>query len=254
MLIHLSSNQWSLITNSFELCAIALLATAIYVLTMQSRVLFKYRNMIALASVMCLIDFISYVQLLFSFVSASVGNDVLIGVGHSAFDHSSRYVSWIICLPIQATLLIKLVASNQRAATLLQRRTLPALIIVLLLGYIGEINSQFLLPVGLLSMVVFTFAVWSIFILLDPLLEELSTNVSLRYRRIRALMVFLWCIYPALYFLNSSSGLNTDLSNFLVVQQIIMVATDLLSKAYFSLEIFKIARLKSNEEGLPSYE
>ena len=254
MLIQFSGTQWSLITNSFELCAITLLAAAIFGLTTQSRVLFKYRSLIVLASVMCLIDFISYAQLLFSFISSSVGNDVLFGAGHSSFDYSSRYIAWIICLPIQATLLIKLVATDQRAAILLQKKTLPGLIFMLLLGYIGETNSQFLLPFGLLSMIVFIYVIWSIYPPFKPLLEKLSSEVKLRYRRIRALMVLLWCIYPVLYFLNSSSGFNLDSSNFLVFQQLLLVAADLLSKAYFSLEIFRIARMKSTEEGLPSYE
>lgn len=254
MLIQFSGTQWSLVTNSFLLCAIALLATAIFSITTQSRVLYRYRNIIVLASVMCLIDFMSYIHLLFSFISASVGNDVLFGVGHSAFDHSSRYIAWIICVPIQATLLIKLVATDQRAANLLQKKTLPSLIIMLLLGYIGEINSQFLLPFGLLSMIVFAYVIWSIYLPFKPLLEKQSKDVRLRFTRLRALMVLLWCIYPVLYFLNSSSALNLDSSNFLAFQQLLLVATDLLSKAYFSLEIFKIARMKSTEEGLPSYE
>jgi bacteriorhodopsin len=254
VLIEFSGTQWSAITDNFELIALTLLATAIYGFATQSRVLFKYRNIVALASVMCLIDFISYAKLLVSFISASDGNNVLFGAGHSTFDYSVRYVAWIICVPIQVTIIIKLVAANKSIASSLIRRAVPAVVIMMILGYLGEINSRLILILGLAASIVFLYVLWVIFSPLKTLLHELSEDVRRRFIRLRLLMVILWCIYPILYFLNASKGLNLESSNFLVAQQLILVAADLMSKAYFSFEVFKITRMKSAEEGLPIYE
>ena len=254
MLIQFSGTQWSLITNSFELCAITLLATAIFGLTTQSRVLFKFRSLIVLASVMCLIDFISYAQLLFSFISASDGNNVLFGAGHSTFDYSVRYIAWIICVPLQVTIMIKLFAANKRIASSLIRRSVPAVVIMMILGYLGEINSHLFLILGLASSIVFLYVLWVIFSPLKTSLTELSTEVRSRFKRLRLLTVFLWCIYPILYFLNYTKEAFLGTSNFLVAQQLILVAADLIAKAYFSLEVFRITRMKSAEEGFPVHE
>ena len=254
MLIQFSGTQWSAIANSFELIALTLLATAIYGFVTQSRVLFKYRNIMALASVMCLIDFISYAKLLLSFVSASDGNNVLFGAGNSTFDFSVRYVAWVICVPLQVAILIKLVAPDKRIATSLNKKSIPAVVIMMLLGYLGELNSQFIIILGLFSAIVFLYVLWSIFSPFKTLLTQLSTEVRHQFIRLRLLMVSLWCIYPILYFLNCSNELYLESPNFLVAQQLILVVADLLSKAYFSLEVFKIARMKSNEEGFPNHE
>lgn len=254
MLIHFSGTQWSAITENFELIALTLLATAIYGFVTQSRVLFKYRNIVVLASVMCLIDSISYANLLVSFMSASDGNNVLFGAGHSSFDYSDRYVAWIICVPLQVTIMIKLVAANKRIASSHIGRSVPAVVIMMILGYLGEINSQLILILGLAFSIVFLYVLWMIFSPLKSQLLELSENVRRRYIRLRLLMVSLWLISPILYFLNTSNELNLESSNFLVAQQLTLVAADLLSKAYFSFEVFKITRMKSAEEGFPVHE
>ncbi len=254
MLIHFSGNQWSAITDNFELIALILLATAIYGFVTQSRVLFKYRNIVALASVMCLIDSISYAKLLVSFISASDENNVLFGVGHSSFDYSVRYAAWIICVSLQVTIMIKLVAANKRISSSLIRRSVPAVATMMILGYLGEMNSQYILSLGLLSSIVFFYVLWSIFSPFKVLLAEQSEEVQNRFKRLRLLIVFLWCVYAILYFLNSTKASFLDTSNFLVAQQLILAFSDLISKAYFSLEVFKITRMKSAEEGFPIHE
>lgn len=254
MLIQFSGAQWSAISDGFQLTALTLLATAIFGFTTQSRVLFKYRNIVVLASVMCLIDFISYAKLFLSFMSASEGNSVLFGAGNSTFDYSFRYVAWVICVPLQVAILIKLIATNRRIATSLVRRSVPAVVIMMILGYLGEVNSKLILILGILSSIVFLYVLWSIFSPLKALLAEQSEDVRQRFIRLRLVMVSLWCIYPILYFLNLSNELYLESSNFLVAQQLILVTADLLSKAYFSLEVFKITRMKSTEEGFPTHE
>lgn len=254
MLIYFSGTQWSAITDSFELIALTLLATSIFGFTTQPRVLFKYRNIVVLASAMCLIDFISYSKLLFSFISASDGNNVLFGTGHSSFDYAVRYIAWVICVPLQVTILIKLVAPNKTIATSLIKRAVPAVVIVMLLGYLGEMNSRYILSLGLLSSIVFLYVLWSIFSPFKVLLAEQSEEVQNRFKRLRSLMVFLWCVYPILYFLNCTKASFLDTSNFLVAQQLILVLADLGSKAYFSFEVFKITRMKSAAEGFPIHE
>lgn len=254
MLIQFSGTQWSAITDGFQLTALTLLATAILGFITQSRVLFKYRNIVGLASVMCLIDFISYAKLLLSFMSTSEGNSVLFGAGNSTFDYSARYIAWVICVPLQVTIMIKLIATNKRIATSLVRRSVPAVVIMMILGYLGEVNSKLILILGVLSSIVFLYILWSIFSPFKALLTELSEDVRHRFIRLRLAVVCLWCIYPILYFLNWSNELYLESSNFLVAQQLILVTADLLSKAYFSLEVFKITRMKSTEEGFPTHE
>lgn len=254
MLIQFSGTQWSAITDAFQLISLTLFATAIYGFVTQSRVLFKYRNVVALASVMCLIDFISYAKLLVSFISASDGNDVLFGAGNSTFDYSARYIAWVICVPLQVAILIKLIATNKRIATSLTKRSVPAVVIMMILGYLGEVNSKLILILGILSSIVFLYVLWSIFPPFKALLAELSEDLRQRIIRLRSVMVSLWCIYPILYFLNCSNELYLESSNFLVAQQLILVTADLLSKAYFSIQVFKITRMKSAEEGFPTHE
>ncbi|CAB4715382.1 unannotated protein [freshwater metagenome] len=253
MVLKLTATAWSLVTNGYLLAIMALLATAIYGLSTQSRILFKYRSVVVLAAIMCVIDALSYGQLFSTFLSASTGNNLSIGSGHSSFSNTTRYAAWIITVPLQIVILVGVLGLKGKISAALKSRLIPAIVIMMSLGYIGEASDPLKITVGILSTLLFLYIIYLLIKPFESLLIEQSPDVQIQFRRLRLIIISLWCTYPLFYYLASESALAASENYSFIAQQTLFVVVDLLSKCYFSIQIFKIAHLKSVEDGMPHH-
>jgi hypothetical protein len=73
MFIQLDSNQWNLVYNVFSLGLISMLATTVYTLVSQPRVLAKYRTALVMSSMVTFIAGYHYLRIFDSFKHASEG-------------------------------------------------------------------------------------------------------------------------------------------------------------------------------------
>ena len=73
-----------------------MLATTIYTLVAQSRVLPKYRVALVMSSMVTFIAAYHYFRIFNSFEDSSNGDAVMVGVGKGAFNEAYRYVDWIL--------------------------------------------------------------------------------------------------------------------------------------------------------------
>ena len=86
---------------------VSMLATTIYTLVAQQRVLPKYRTALVMSSMVTFIAAYHYFRIFNSFHESSTGDAVKVGVGQGAFNEAYRYVDWILTVPL---LLVEVVA------------------------------------------------------------------------------------------------------------------------------------------------
>ena len=249
MFIQLDSNQWNLVYNVFSLGLVAMLATTVYTLVSQPRVLAKYRTALVMSSIVTFIAGYHYLRIFDSFKDASEGGKVLLDGSQDAFNEAYRYVDWLLTVPLLLVEVIAVLALANEVARSLIMRLVPASAAMIALGYPGEISSDQNTQVlyGVLSTLPFIYILYVLFVELGKSLERQPAGVAETIGRLRLLLIATWGVYPIAYIFNIVG--DATASSFVTVQVGYTIA-DILAKCVFGLTILKIAKMKSVAEGM----
>ena len=249
MFIQLDSNQWNLVYNVFSLGLISMLATTVYTLVSQPRVLAKYRTALVMSSMVTFIAGYHYLRIFDSFKHASEGGKVLIDGSQNAFNEAYRYVDWLLTVPLLLVEVIAVLALTREVSRSLIMRLVPASAAMIALGYPGEISSDQNTQVlyGVLSTIPFLYILYVLFVELSKSLDRQPAGVAETVGRLRLLLIATWGVYPIAYIFNIVGDASS--SSFVTVQVGYTMA-DVLAKCVFGLTILKIARMKSVAEGM----
>ena len=249
MFIQLDSNQWNLVYNVFSLGLISMLATTVYTLVSQPRVLAKYRTALVMSSMVTFIAGYHYLRIFDSFKHASEGGKVLLDGSQDAFNEAYRYVDWLLTVPLLLVEVIAVLALAKEVSRSLIMRLVPASAAMIALGYPGEISSDQNTQVmyGVLSTLPFIYILYVLFVELGKSLERQPAGVAETIGRLRLLLIATWGVYPIAYIFNIVG--DATASSFVTVQVGYTIA-DILAKCVFGLTILKIAKMKSVAEGM----
>ena len=258
--IELSTNQWNLVYNLFSFGLISMLACTVYTLVSQSRVLPKYRGALVMSSMVTFIAGYHYYRIFNSFSEAShsmndagvsmIGKAVNVSGEPGAFNEAYRYVDWLLTVPLLLVEVIAVLALAKEVSRSLIMRLVPASAAMIALGYPGEIsdsqNTQVLY--GVLSTLPFLYILYVLFVELTKSLDRQPDGVADTVKRLRLLLIATWGVYPVSYILGMGSDATT--ANQFVGVQVGYTIADILAKCVFGLTILKIARMKSQAEGM----
>jgi len=249
MFIQLDSNQWNLVYNVFSLGLISMLATTVYTLVSQPRVLAKYRTALVMSSMVTFIAGYHYLRIFDSFKHASEGGKVMLDGSQDAFNEAYRYVDWLLTVPLLLVEVIAVLALAKEVSRSLIMRLVPASAAMIALGYPGEISSDQNTQVlyGVLSTLPFIYILYVLFVELGKSLERQPAGVAETIGRLRLLLIATWGVYPIAYIFNIVG--DATASSFVTVQVGYTIA-DILAKCVFGLTILKIAKMKSVAEGM----
>ena len=249
MFIQLDSNQWNLVYNVFSLGLISMLATTVYTLVSQPRVLAKYRTALVMSSMVTFIAGYHYLRIFDSFKHASEGGKVLLDGSQDAFNEAYRYVDWLLTVPLLLVEVIAVLALANEVSRSLIMRLVPASAAMIALGYPGEISSDQNTQVlyGVLSTLPFIYILYVLFVELGKSLDRQPAGVAETIGRLRLLLIATWGVYPIAYIFNIVG--DQTASSFVTVQVGYTIA-DILAKCVFGLTILKIAKMKSVAEGM----
>ena len=249
MFIQLDNNQWNLVYNVFSLGLVAMLATTVYTLVSQPRVLAKYRTALVMSSMVTFIAGYHYLRIFDSFKHASEGGKVLLDGSQDAFNEAYRYVDWLLTVPLLLVEVIAVLALAKEVSRSLIMRLVPASAAMIALGYPGEISSDQNTQVlyGVLSTLPFIYILYVLFVELGKSLERQPAGVAETIGRLRLLLIATWGVYPIAYIFNIVG--DATASSFVTVQVGYTIA-DILAKCVFGLTILKIAKMKSVAEGM----
>ncbi|NDC52550.1 MAG: xanthorhodopsin, partial [Actinobacteria bacterium] len=244
--INLTASQWGTVYNVLSFGLVSMLATTIYTLVAQSRVLPKYRVALVMSSMVTFIAAYHYFRIFNSFEESSNGDAVMIGVGKGAFNEAYRYVDWILTVPLLLVEVVAVLALAKAASTSLIQRLVPASAAMIALGYPGEISSDNGTKTlyGVLSTIPFLYILYVLFVELSKSLDRQPEGVAATVGRLRLLLIATWGVYPISYLL-PLLGQDINDPNLFMWRQVGYTVADVLAKCVFGLTIFKIARMKS---------
>ena len=251
MSVTLDNNQWNLVYAVFSLGLVSMLATTVYTLISQNRVLPKYRNALVMSSMVTFIAAYHYYRIFNSFSESSADQVVNVSGAQGSFNEAYRYVDWLLTVPLLLVEVIAVLALAAAVAKSLIMRLVPAAAAMIALGYPGEIstdqNTQVLY--GVLSTIPFIYILYVLFVELTKSLDRQPAGVAETIGRLRLLLIATWGVYPIAYIFNIVG--DESASSFVAIQVGYTIA-DILAKCVFGLTILKIARMKSVAEGMPA--
>ena len=249
-MLKLDPNQWNLVYNVFSFGLISMLATTVYTLVSQQRVLAKYRSALVMSSMVTFIAGYHYMRIINSFTESSTDMTVNISGAQGSFNEAYRYVDWLLTVPLLLVEVIAVLALAKSVSRSLIMRLVPASAAMIALGYPGEISSNQSTQVlyGVLSTIPFLYILYVLFVELGKSLDNQPEGVAATIGRLRLLLVATWGVYPISYILGMGEGMASA-QQFVGVQVGYTIA-DILAKCVFGLTIFKIARMKSAAEGM----
>ncbi len=259
----LSPNQWNAVYAVFSLGLVSMLATTVYTLVSQGRVLAKYRTALVMSSMVTFIAAYHYYRIFNSFNEASTlvegSTNVSIDVSgtEGAFNEAYRYVDWLLTVPLLLVEVVAVLALAAAVAKSLIMRLVPASAAMIALGYPGEISNDSTMQwtFGILSTIPFLYILYVLFVELGKSLDRQPAGVAETVGRLRLLLIATWGVYPIAYILGMGHDAMTpasELATSFVGVQVGYTIADILAKCVFGLTIFKIARMKSHAEGMPA--
>ena len=253
-MLQLSNTQWSSLYNIFSFGLISMLATTVFTLVAQSRVLPKYRAALVMSSMVTFIAGYHYFRIFNSFNESSMKNAVTIGTSQGSFNEAYRYVDWILTVPLLLVEVIAVLGLAKAAANSLITRLVPASAAMIILGYPGEISSANGTKIlyGILSTLPFLYILYVLFVELTKSLDRQPEGVAATIGRLRLLLIATWGVYPISYLIPILVKYPSvaQMANLFTDRQIGYTIADVLAKCVFGLTIYKIAKMKSVAEGM----
>lgn len=245
----LTQGQFDTVYNFLSLVIAAQLFTALFLVLTLQRILPRYRQALTIAAVVCGIAAYHYFRILDSFKEAFVtdaigGRGTYTQTAGASFNEGYRYVDWLLTVPLLLVELIAVLALTRVVRAALLRKLIPAAILMIALGYPGEIGSTdgTRLLWGILSTLPFLYILYVLFVELTRSLDRQPPQVATLISRLRILLLASWLVYPLAYALPLLGISGADAW---VLKQGGYSIADIAAKALYALIIYRVARLKS---------
>lgn len=245
----LSQGQYDTVYNFLSLVIASQLFTALFLFISLPRILPRYRQAISVAIVVCGIAAYHYFRIFDSFKEAFVtdavgGQGDYVQAAGASFNEGYRYVDWLLTVPLLLVELIAVLALARVLQAQLLYRLVPAAVLMIGLGYPGEISDDNTVRgvFFVLSMVPFLYILYVLFIQLTKSLDRQPQGVRSALSNLRWLLVISWTVYPIAYLLPM---LDISGANAWVGKQIGYSVADIAAKCVYALIIYRVARIKS---------
>lgn len=248
----LTQLQYDTVYNFLSLVIASQLFTALFLVIASHRILPRYRQAIAVAAIVCGIAAYHYFRIFDNFKAAFV-TDAVGGAGTYtqavgvSFNEGYRYVDWLLTVPLLLVELVVVLALAKHVQRRLLVRLIPAAILMIALGYPGEISADNTVRTifGILSTLPFLYILYVLFVELTKSLDRQPVSVRKLISNLRWLLLLSWGVYPIAYALPM---LNISGADAWVGKQIGYSVADIAAKAIYAIIIFQIARIKSMED------
>jgi len=256
--LSLTYGQFQTVYNILSFALASMIATTVFLLAAMGRVLPRYRQAIIVSAIVTLIAAYHYWRIFNSFESAYVaeGAGTALTEGQSimdmtyrlvageGFNEGYRYVDWILTVPLLLFEAIAVLALAPMVRRGLMLKLIPAAILMIALGYPGEITTDITAKAiwGALSTIPFLYILYVLFAELSKSMRTQPEQVRKDLNGLRWLLLATWGVYPISYMMPM---FGFDGPDAFVWRQVGYSIADVLAKCWFGLLIYKIAREKS---------
>jgi bacteriorhodopsin len=256
--LELTYSQYQIVYNTTSLALAAMLATFIFLLVVQGRVLPRYRQALVVSAMVCLIAAYHYYRIYDSFTGSYIAvdaGDPAVAfdamtyqlVNGEGFNEGYRYVDWLLTVPLLLFEAIAVLALPRKTRKNLLMKLIPASALMIILGYPGEITSDMTAKGiwGALSTIPFLYILYVLFVELSRASKTQPEQVGKDINGLRWLLLATWGVYPISYMIPM---FGWDGADAFVWRQVGYSVADILAKCLFGLLIYKIAREKSADD------
>ena len=253
--LELTYSEYQTVYNVLSFALASMLATFIFLLAVQGRVLPRYRQALVISAMVCLIAAYHYYRIFNSFTEAYVA----VGAGDAAtsvdgmayalvngagFNEGYRYVDWLLTVPLLLFETIAVLALAPAIRKSLLLKLIPASALMIILGYPGELASDNGVKGiwGAASTIPFLYILYVLFVELNRAAKSQPNQVGKDLSGLRWLLLATWGVYPISYMFPMFGWEGADS---FVYRQVGYSVADILAKCLFGILIYKIAREKS---------
>lgn len=244
----ITTGQYLLVYNMLSLTIAGMSAAGLFFLFARSFISNKYHLAMYFSTLVCWIAAYHYYRIFLSWKDAYV-----VGTGADAgkylpsgtlFNDAYRYADWLLTVPLLLAELVLVLALARAVTNNLIFKLVTAAILMLVLGYPGEIatdNATRWLW-GTLSTIPFIYILYVLWVELTKAMDKQPERVKLLTGNMRLLLLFSWGFYPIAYLL-PTLGLGAAVG--IVGLQVGYSLADLLAKPIFGFLLYAIAREKT---------
>ncbi len=247
----LSIGQFSLVYNLLSFTFAAMFASFIFFVLARSEIAPKYRIALVMSALVVAVAGYHYFRIFESWQAAYVLKDAAYEPSGKPFNDAYRYIDWLLTVPLLVAELIAILSLPSDRARSLTWRLAGAAVLMVALGYPGEIADTTSARAlwGFLSTIPFLYVLYVLFRELGPAIERQPGQAKVLVRNIRWLLLATWGFYPIVYLLPILGQSLTSASTLVAVQVGYAIA-DVAAKCGYGLMIYWIAREKTEADGV----
>jgi bacteriorhodopsin len=249
--VELTFFQYGLITNLMSLTVAGMGAAALFFILSRPQVAPAYRPALLISGIVVAIACFHYFRIYESFSGSFVlQNGVYVPSG-VPFNDAYRYADWLLTVPLLVVELVVVLNLPHAQGRSLMLRLGVAALLMIALGYPGEVSSGVGTSVvwWILAMIPFLYIVRALFNEFAGAVERQPETVKPLVERARMLIVVSWSFYPIAYL----GGLSSSATGATLLQVGYTIA-DLVAKIGLGMYIYAIARAKSEADGFVAGE
>ncbi len=243
----LSPAEYGLVTNVMSLCIAAMFAGALFLFFSRSQVAPAYRPALLISALVPTIACYHYFRIYESFVKAfELSGNSYVPSG-LPFNDAYRYADWLLTVPLLLVELVAVLGLHKALARSLTMRLSGAALLMIALGYPGEVASS----AGAkwlwwgLAMIPFAYILYVLFTEFSKAYADQSSEVRSLVGKARGLILITWSFYP-IAFLAPILGLSGGSGE--VALQVGYTIADITAKVGLGIYIYQIAVAKTNVE------
>ena len=232
--VMLTGDNYTLVYNALSFGTAVMLGAFVYFLTQINSVAKAYRSGVAVSAIVVGIAGYHYYR-------------IWQGFSEGEMNEGYRYADWLITVPLLVIELLIVLGVANEVRKGLMRKLVPATVLMIALGYPGEVSSdngtKWLFWV--LAMIPFVYILWVLYGQLQEASSRESGAVAGAIKNATVVLLVTWCVYPIAYlfpvFDANSEGLE-------VLRQVGYTFADITAKALYGLMILGIAKARSAHE------
>jgi bacteriorhodopsin len=227
----LSPDQYTLVYNVLSFGTAVMFGAFVYFLTQMKTVKDQYRSAVSVSAVVVGIAGYHYFRIWSDF-------------GEMKMNEGYRYADWLITVPLLIIELLIVLGVSTELRKKLMTGLLPATVLMIGLGYPGELSSS----TGtkwlfwFLAMVPFVYILRTLYGQLKSAAERETPAVSAAIRNATFVLLGTWMVYPIAYLFPVFDG---DSGTLETLRQVAYTFADITSKGLYGLMIVGIAKARS---------
>ena len=227
----LSPYQYTLVYNVLSFVTAVMFGAFVYFLTQMKTVKDQYRSAVSVSAVVVGIAGYHYFRIWSDF-------------GEMKMNEGYRYADWLITVPLLIIELLIVLGVSTELRKKLMTGLLPATVLMIGLGYPGEVSSS----TGtkwlfwFLAMVPFVYILRTLYGQLKSAAERETPAVSAAIRNATIVLLGTWMVYPLAYLFPVFDG---DSGTLETLRQVAYTFADITAKGLYGLMIVGIAKARS---------